>query len=108
MLERSRGSFSPSPVDNFLLSPCITLRRTHGRLWSSVSFQDRLLDDLRNDEDSVRRARFQKDVDEEGGKEEEEDEDDDEDADDDDNENDLAEWEAIIYHAAQTNYENEV
>ncbi|KID96179.1 Protein kinase-like domain protein, partial [Metarhizium majus ARSEF 297] len=68
----------------------------------------RLLDDLRNDEDSVRRARFQKDVDEEGSEEEEEDEDDDEDADDDDNENDLAEWEAIIYHTAQTNYENEV
>ncbi|KAH0596728.1 hypothetical protein MHUMG1_05848 [Metarhizium humberi] len=67
----------------------------------------RLLDDLRNEEDSVRRARFQKDVDE-GGSEEEEEEEEEEDDDDDDNENDLAESEAIIYHTAQTNYENEV
>ncbi|KID83340.1 Protein kinase-like domain protein [Metarhizium guizhouense ARSEF 977] len=69
----------------------------------------RLLEDFRNEEDSVRRARFQKDVDEEGSEEEDDDDEDkDDDEDDDDNENDLAEWEAIIYHAAQTNYENEV
>ncbi|KJK76065.1 hypothetical protein H634G_08470 [Metarhizium anisopliae BRIP 53293] len=67
----------------------------------------RLLDDLRNEEDSVRRARFQKDVDE-GGSEEEEEEEEQEDDDDDDNENDLAESEAIIYHTARRNFENEV
>ncbi|KID61797.1 Protein kinase-like domain protein, partial [Metarhizium brunneum ARSEF 3297] len=68
----------------------------------------RLLDDLRNDEDSVRRARFQKDVDEGDSEEEEEEEEEEDDDDDDDNENDLAESEAIIYHTARTNYENEV
>ncbi|KID62548.1 Protein kinase-like domain protein, partial [Metarhizium hybridum] len=67
----------------------------------------RLLDDLRNEEDSVRRARFQKDVDK-GGSEEEEEEEEQEDDDDDDNENDLAESEAIIYHTARRNFENEV
>lgn len=71
----------------------------------------RLLKDFRNEEDSVRRARFPKDLDEEGSEAEEEEDDDDadeDDDDDDDNENDLAEWEAIIYHTARTNYENEV
>lgn len=67
----------------------------------------RLVEDLRRDEYRVKEARFREDGDEDDDDEEEENDDDDDD-DDDGNEDDLGEWEAIIYDTAQSHYENEV
>lgn len=66
----------------------------------------KLLEDLQRDEYRVKKARFQENEDEDDDDAEEEENDDDDD--DDSNEDDLGEWEAIIYHTAQDHYANEV
>lgn len=65
----------------------------------------RLIENLQRDEYRVKKARFVEDGDDDN---EQEDSDEDDDVDSINNEDDLGEWEAIIYHTAQKHYANEV